>query len=137
MLPDDRHISLETLRRVSHGNAEHEPCHFKEPQDRRESDLESITPASRQDTFASTSSMQTLTPPSSPETINTTGSRSASSTSSMDSSRSIRLAESKQLRSAVEEKDGKRIEWLIGQRATEAEVSPELIPIFAPLCFSS
>ena len=136
-LPGDRHISLETLRRVSQGNAEHEPHISKKSQDRRESDLESITPASRQDTIDSIWSTQTLTPPLSPETINTTGSRSASVSSSMDSSGSTLLVESQQLRSAVKEKDGKRIEQLIGHKATQAEVSIELVPMSAPLCLSS
>lgn len=117
------HISLETLRRVSisQNGAEHEPYNSKKPSERRESDLESIAPASRQDTIDSNWSMQTLTPTFSPDSTESTGSRSGSISSSTDSSQSILLVESEQLHSAVDEKDCKRIEQLVRQTASEAE----------------
>ena len=99
---------METFRRVSLS--------------RRESELESISPPSRQATIDSIWSMQTLTPALS-ESSYPTGSSSGSSSHSTNLTLSTELVESKQLRSAVEEKNSNRIEQLIGQKTTEAEVS--------------
>ena len=118
---------METFRRVSRGSAEHD-----RPHNRRDSGLENIALPNRQDTIDSTWSMSTLT---SPESASTIGSRSTSSRSLADTSRSITLVESKQLRSAVDEGDSKYIERLIGQRATEDDVSNVLAPVLAPLVF--
>ena len=104
---------METFRRVSLS--------------RRESELESFSPPSRQATIDSTWSMQTLTPALS-ESSCPTGSSSGSSSHSTNLTLSTDLVESKQLRSAVGEKDFNRIEQLIGQKTTEAEVSSDSYP---------
>ena len=122
-----RIINLETLRRVSRRTAKDDIVVPHEPQNRRDSEGENISLPSRQDTIGSTWSMSTLTPAQSPESVSSIGSRSTS--------RSITLVESKQLRSAVNEGDSKCIKRLIGQRATEDDVSNALAPVLAPLAF--
>ena len=117
-----RHINLETLRRVSLGNAEHEPHGSKALSKRRDSELESIAPVSRQNTIETIWSSHTLTP-FSPNSVFTTGSSSGSSSGSTNGSSGITLVASNQLRSAVDEKDSRRIEQLIRERTTEGEVS--------------
>ena len=112
-VPIHRYINMETFRRVSLS--------------RRESEPESISPPSRQATIDSTWSMQTLTPAFS-ESSYSTGSSFGSSSYSTSLTLSTDLVESKQLRSAVEEKDSKRIGQLIGQKTTEAEVSSDSHP---------
>ena len=111
---------METIRRVSLS--------------RRESEPESFSPPSRQATIDSTWSMQTLTPAYS-ESSYSTGSSSGPSSHSTNSTLSTALVESKPLRSAVEEKDFKRIEQLISQKTTEAEVSCNLRPFSRLLVF--
>ena len=113
-VPMPRYINVETLRRVSLS--------------RRESELESLSPPSRQATIDSTWSMNTLTPALYPESSYSTGSSSGSSSYSPSLTLSTDLVESKQLRSAVEEEDSKRIELLIRQTTTEAEVSSNSHP---------
>ncbi|CAF9909963.1 hypothetical protein IMSHALPRED_008517 [Imshaugia aleurites] len=115
------HINLETLRRVSRGKAENEPYNSQTPLDRRDSELETIAPASSQGTVDLTWSTQILTPTLSPKSTYTTDSSSRSTSYSTNSSRSVTLVESKQLRSAVDENDGKRIEQLIRQKPIEGE----------------
>lgn len=133
--PNHRHINLETLRRVSRGNPEHEPYNSQKPLNRRDSELETIAPASTQDTVHSTWSTQILTPALSPKSTDTTDSSSRSTSYSTNSSCSMTLVESKQLRSAVDENDSKRIEQLIRQKPTEGEVSI-LAAGLEPLCLS-
>ena len=93
------------------------------PPNRQDSELESIAPATRRNTNDSIWSTPTLTPALSPLSGFSTGSSSGSTSGSTDSSSAIVLVESKQLRSAVCEKDWKRIELLIRERTLESEVS--------------
>ena len=130
-----RYVNLETLRHVIRGNAEHEPSNSQKALNRRESDLETIAPASSQDTVDSTWSTHILTPALPPKSTYTTDSSSRSTSYSTSSSCSMTLVESKQLRSAVDENDSKRIEQLIRQTSTEGEVSI-LAAGLPPLCLS-
>ena len=125
---------METLRRVSRGNAKYDLVVPHEPQNRRDSELEAISPPNRQDTINSTWSMSTVTSAQPPESESTIGSRSTFSNTLANTPRSITLIESKPLRSAVDEGDSKYIERLIGQRAPEDDVSNVLAPILALLC---
>ena len=108
-----RYINIEILRRVSLPRPESEP--------------ESRSPPSRQATSDSTWSMQTLTPALSESSCSTVSS-SGSSSYPPSLTLSTDLVESKQLRSAVEETDSERIEQLIRQKTTEAEVSSNSHP---------
>ena len=121
IVPIPRYINLETLRRVSLS--------------RQDSGLESLPPPSRQATINSVSSMQTLTPTLYPESSYSSGSSSGSPSCSPSLALSTEFVESKQLRSAVEATDSKRIEQLIRQNTTEAEVSSNPHP-FSPLLVS-
>ena len=112
-IPIHRCVNIETLRRVSLS--------------RQESELESFSPPSRQATIDSTWSMQTLTPALS-ESSSSTGSSSGSSSHPPNLTLPTDLVESEQLRFAVQEKDSKRIEQLIRQKTTEAEVSSNSHP---------
>ena len=116
-VPIRSYINMETCRRVSLS--------------RRESEPESFSPPSRRATI---DSMQTLTPALS-ESSYSTGSSSGPSSYSTNSTLSTAFVESKQLRSAVEENDFKRIEQLISQKTTEAEVSCNLRPFSRLLVF--
>ena len=122
---------METYRRVSQGHAEHELPILGRAPTRRDSELESIAPARRQDTHDTLWSTQTLTQTLSPDSTHTTGS-SSESTSSTKSYR-IKLIESNQLRSAVNDDDSQYLEQLIKQQPTENEVST-LALVLAPHC---
>ena len=113
MVPIRRYINLEMFRRVSLS--------------RRESEPESLSPPSRQATNDSSWSSPTLTPSLS-ESSYSTGSSSGSSSYPPSLTLSTDLVESRQLRSAVEETDSERIEQLIRQTTTEAEVSSNSHP---------
>lgn len=117
--PIHRYIHIETFRRVSLS--------------RRESEPESFSPPSRQATIDSILSMQTLTPTLCSESSYSNGSSSGSSDHSPSLALSTDFLESKQLRSAVEETDFERIEQLINQNTTEAEVSSNPHPFSRPL----
>ena len=107
--PIYRYINIETLRRVS--------------LPRRESELESLSALSCQATIDSTLSEQTLTSTLYSESSYSNGSSSGSSSYSPSLALSTDFLESKQLRSAIEETDSKRITQLICQDTTEAQVS--------------